>query len=163
MDPAPPPTPLPPAPKPAPEPVVPEPSEWTAQDDETTAPAPESPRLPPRRRTLAARWRALQRLPVTLMLASLLAGLGIVQLSFQLGLIVYRTTTWSQETRDTETRVRGLEQDVKVLQDAERSASDPIYLEQLARCQGFVGATETVVVATTAPATSENCDVRRLP
>ncbi|THF70162.1 cell division protein FtsB [Deinococcus sp. Arct2-2] len=120
--------------------------------------------VPPRRRTLASRWRSVQRLPVTLMLASLLAGLGIVQLSFQLGLIAYRTTTWTQETNATQSRVRGLESDVKVLQDAARSASDPSYLEQLARCQGFVGAKETVVVSPTAAGTySDNCTARRLP
>ncbi|ANE44692.1 cell division protein FtsB [Deinococcus puniceus] len=98
------------------------------------------------------------------MLTSLLAGLGIVQLSFQLGLMTYRSITWTQETRAAQTRVQGLERDVQVLQDAERAANDPVYLEQLARCQGFVGAKETVVVSPTAPSTpSENCNARRLP
>ncbi|MFB9990726.1 cell division protein FtsB [Deinococcus oregonensis] len=169
MDAAPPPTPSPPAPRTVTEPVTEQdvaeqvaasalPDEESTLQDSGTAPR------PPRRRTLASRWRAAQRLPVTLMLASLLAGLGIVQLSFQLGLMAYRSVTWTQETRATQSRVQGLEQDVKVLQDAERSASDPSYLEQLARCQGFVGAAETVVVSSTAPGTpSDNCVARRLP
>lgn len=158
MDAAPPPSP------PAPEQVGPEPFVPTLPDDDSTPQDTSSTPAAPRRRTLAARWHALHRLPITLMVASLLAGLGIVQLSFQLGLIAYRTTTWTQETNATQSRVRGLEQDVRVLQDAERSASDPVYLEQLARCQGFVGATETVVVSPSAPSTpSDNCAVRRLP
>lgn len=160
MDAAPPP----PHPPVASEQAVPEqvgastlPDDSTPQD---TGPAP----TPLGRRTFHSRWRSVQRLPITLMLASLLAGLGIVQLSFQLGLMTYRSITWTQETKATQSRVRHLEQDVQVLQDAQRSANDPTYLEQLARCQGFVGANETVVVSPTAPATpSDNCDVRRLP
>lgn len=135
-------------------------------DDDSTPPEPAPAPNSPRSRTPAFRWRwrSVQRLPITLMLASLLAGLGIVQLSFQLGLMTYRSVTWTQETRATQSRVKGLEEDVQVLQDAQRSANDPNYLEQLARCQGFVGANETVVVAPNAPATpSDNCDVRRLP
>ncbi|UQN07338.1 cell division protein FtsB [Deinococcus sp. QL22] len=159
MDAAPPPTP----PSPAPEQLGPEPFVPTLKGGSTAQDTASTP-TPPRRRTLAARWRSVQRLPVTLMLASLLAGLGIVQLSFQLGLIAYRTTTWTQETNATQSRVQGLERDVRVLQDAERAASDPVYLEQLARCQGFVGAKETVVVSPAAPSTpSENCTARRLP
>lgn len=174
MDAAPPPTSPPPAPpseQAAPEqvaastlPASPLPSSPSPEDENTLHDAESSPLPPRRRRTLAARWYALQRLPVTLMLASLLAGLGIVQLSFQLGLMAYRSVTWTQETNATQSRVLGLEQDVKVLQDAERAASDPGYLEQLARCQGFVGATETVVVSSTASGTpGENCAARRLP
>ncbi len=165
MDAAPPPTPSPPAP--APKQGVPEQVAASTLPDKDSTPQEQEPGTlptPPRRRTLASRWRALQRLPVTLMLASLLAGLGIVQLSFQLGLMTYRSVTWTQETRAAQMRVQGLERDVQVLQDAERSANDPTYLEQLARCQGFVGAKETVVVSPTAPSTpSDNCNARRLP
>lgn len=173
MDAAPPPT-SPPAPnttrEAAPEPLgVARP----AAQDLIAAPPPEEPFLEgppdgkprrPLRRSWASRWRVLQRLPMSLMLASLLAGLGIVQLTFQLGNMLYRTVTWTQETNATRSRLLELERDVTILKDAERSASDPLYLEQLARCQGFVGAKETVVVATSAPDTfGENCAARRLP
>ncbi|BDP40687.1 hypothetical protein DAETH_06560 [Deinococcus aetherius] len=119
-------------------------------------------------RGLLSRWRQVRRLPFTLMLASLLAGLGIVQLTFQIGNLGYRSVTWLRETRATQERVAALERDVRVLQEAVAAADDPTYLEQLARCQGFVGAQEDVIVAVGAPetpgeTTGENCVVRRLP
>ncbi|WP_240738233.1 hypothetical protein [Deinococcus fonticola] len=116
------------------------------------------------RGTWAGRWRTLSRLPVTLMIASVLLGLGIVQLTFHLGHTVYRSFTWLQDTRQTSARVQALQRDVNMLHDAEKAASDPAYLEQLARCQGFVGQKEQVIVAPNAPTTpSENCQVIRLP
>nr|WP_255578986.1 MULTISPECIES: septum formation initiator family protein [unclassified Deinococcus] len=99
------------------------------------------------------------------MAASLLAGLGIVQLTFQLGNSVYRTLTWSAETRQTQARVQTLERDVQILQDAVRASQDPEYLRALARCRGFVGKNERVVVASDAPDTppGENCKALRVP
>ena len=129
--------------------------------------SPLSPGRPvPVRGSLRGRWRAWQRLPLTLIIASLLLGLGIVQLAFQLGNTAYRSVTWTRETRETRVRVAALERDVAVLQDAERSASDPAYLQELARCQGFVGKSETVLIAPDAartPGETENCELVRLP
>lgn len=125
--------------------------------------APEPP-PPPLRRDWRARWRQVQRLPVALMLTSLLTALGIVQLTFQLGNLVYRTLTWTGETRQTQEHIRTLERDLRVLREAEQAALDPSYLEILARCQGFVGADEKVIVSPQAPETpSENCDTLRVP
>lgn len=125
--------------------------------------APDPPPAPPER-GLRARWRVVRRLPFTLMLAALLAGLGIVQLTFQLGNLGYRSVTWLRETRTTQVRIASLERDVRVLSEAVAAADDPAYLEQLARCQGFVGAQENVIVAVGAPETpGENCAARRLP
>lgn len=116
------------------------------------------------RGTLQGRWRVLSRLPIIMMLASLLLGLGIVQLTFQIGNSIYRSATWQNETRETKARVAGLQKDVKILQDAESSASDPAYLEQLARCQGFVGRNEAVIVSPNAPTNpGESCAPVRLP
>ncbi|MFC4640448.1 cell division protein FtsB [Deinococcus hohokamensis] len=109
-------------------------------------------------------WRRISRLPLSMMLASVLSALGIVQLSFQLGNTAYRSLTWSAQTRETKARIQALERDVKILKDAERNASNPDYLREQARCQGFVGADEQVVVATNAPEIpGENCRVVRLP
>lgn len=121
--------------------------------------------LPSRdRRGWRSRWRQLQRLPLALVFASVFAALGIVQLSFQLGNLAYRTVTWNAETRETRQRIRVLERDVRVLREAEAAALDPAYLEVLARCQGFVGETEDLVVAENAPdAPGEVCDTLRLP
>ncbi len=121
-----------------------------------------------RRGTLLGRWeplsRSLGRLPITMMMTSLLLALGIVQLTFQIGNSIYRTVVWTEDTRATQGRIAGLQHDVQVLQDAEKMATDPAYLEQLARCQGFVGGKETVVVATNAPANpGSSCDAVRLP
>lgn len=101
-----------------------------------------------------------------MMIASVFLGLGIVQLSFQLGNTVYRSLTWTAETKVTERRVQSLQQDVKILEDAQRWATHPAYLEQLARCQGYVRKSERVVVAEAAkgtPAPGYNCQAVRLP
>ncbi|MDV6373117.1 cell division protein FtsB [Deinococcus arenicola] len=135
-----------------------------------TAPPPSTPPPPP-----PSRWavwqlhvrrlaRRLMRLPLTMMLTSLLAGLGIVQLSFQLVNTAYRSSTGSQQSAEARTHIQSLERDVQVLQDAEDNAVTPGYLRELARCQGFVGVGERVVVSPEAPASpGENCSVVRLP
>ena len=108
--------------------------------------------------------RKIEQLPITLMLASVLAGLGIVQLTFHLGNMAYRTSTWLHDTQATRERIVALENDIRTLRAAEQATSDPAYLEILARCQGFVGETEKVIVATTAPdVSSENCIIHRIP
>lgn len=114
--------------------------------------------------TWAGRWRTLGRLPVTLMLASVLLGLGIVQLTFHLGNSMYRSFTWTQQITQTRARVQALQRDVNILRDAEQAAQDPAYLEELARCQGYVRRSESVIVAPNPPTTpGENCQVIRLP
>ncbi|QLG12279.1 cell division protein FtsB [Deinococcus sp. D7000] len=101
---------------------------------------------------------------MTMMLTSLLAGLGIVQLSFQLINTGYRSVTWTRQTQEAQGRIQGLERDVQVLQDAETNANTPGYLRELARCQGFVGQNERVVVSPDAPESpGENCRALRLP
>ncbi|THF86566.1 cell division protein FtsB [Deinococcus sp. KSM4-11] len=124
--------------------------------DDAPAPSPVRPR--------GSVWRRAARLPYAMILTSLLAALGIVQLSFQLGNTVFRTVTWTQETQDTRARIALLERDLRVLRDAKTALNTPEYLRDLARCQGFVGLTETVVVSPTAPAVpGENCQIVALP
>ena len=114
--------------------------------------------------TWAGRWRTLSRLPVTLMISSVLLGLGIVQLTFHIGNSLYRSFTWQQEINQTNARVQNLQRDVNILRDAEKAAQDPAYLEELARCQGFVRTSESVIVSPQASTTpGENCQVIRLP
>lgn len=120
------------------------------------------PSVPPRLR--GSWWRRAARLPLALMLTSLLAALGIVQLSFQLVNTGYRSFSWSQQRVEIEARVVLLERDIAVLRDARSALNDPQYLRQLARCQGFVGATEQVVVSPSAPdVPGENCQIVPLP
>lgn len=113
---------------------------------------------------LQERWRQLQRLPLNFILLSLLVGAGIVQLSFQVGQMAYRAVTWTQETKAARERIAKLERDITILQEAKAAAQNPQYLETLARCQGFVGKDERVIVAHGAPETpSETCHPLRLP
>ena len=122
------------------------------------------------------RWEEVRRLPLTMMIASLLAALGIVQMSFLLGQSVYRTLTWTQQTGQALGQQAQLQQDVQVLQEAVAKASDPEYMNALARCIGYVGKNEQVVVAQSAqdPGVAQdqstqdlspggNCDPVRLP
>ena len=121
------------------------------------------PPPPPPRRDW---WRRLQRLPLSMILASVLLGLGIVQLTFQLGNSLYRTTTWSRDTQDTRARIQTLERDVQELQDAVQAARTPERLRELARCRGWVDTSEEVVVSRDAPAPgtpTETCKTLRVP
>lgn len=116
------------------------------------------------RETLRLRWRLVQRLPLTMMLTCLLLLLGSVQLTFQIGNNIYRSWTWQRETVVVKQRVAALQRQLHALKAAEQAATDPEYLRTLARCQGFVRAGETLVVATNAPdMPSEICDLQPLP
>ncbi|AWN22371.1 cell division protein FtsB [Deinococcus irradiatisoli] len=112
-------------------------------------------------------WEEVRRLPLTMMIASLLAALGIVQMSFLLGQGVYRYVTWTQQTGVALAQEAQLKQDVEILQVAKAKASDPEYMNALARCIGYVGKNERVVVAQSAQdnpgANGGNCDPVRLP
>ena len=98
-----------------------------------------------------------------MIIASLLLGLGTVQLAFQIGNSAYRTVTWRQETAEVQARVDALQRDVRTLKDAQQAASTVEYLRTLARCQGFVDPGELVVVATGAQTSGTICDSLRLP
>ena len=111
------------------------------------------------------RWEEVRRLPLTMMIASLLAALGIVQMSFLVGQSVYRCLNWTQQTGQALEQQAQLQQDVQVLEGAKARASDPEYMNALARCIGYVGKNEEVVVAQGAQVspTGGNCDPVRLP
>ena len=110
------------------------------------------------------RWEEVRRLPLSMMLASLLCLLGIVQMSFLLGQSVYRHVTWTQQTSVVQAQENQLKNDVRILKDAKTRAADPDYLNALARCLGYVGKDETVVVASSATNTAAgNCQPVRLP
>lgn len=111
------------------------------------------------------RWEEVRRLPLTMMIASLLAALGIVQMSFLLGQSVYRSLTWTQQIAQALDQQAQLRQDVQILQEAKAKASDPEYMNALARCIGYVGKDERVVVAQGAQdlPSGGNCAPVRLP
>ncbi|WP_229784826.1 cell division protein FtsB [Deinococcus radiotolerans] len=121
------------------------------------------PPPPPPRRDW---WRRLQRLPLSMMIASALLALGIVQLTFQLGHSLYRTSTWTRDTQATQARTRELERDIEELQDAVKYTQTPEHLQELARCLGYVGVKEKKIVALNAPTVdrpTEICKTLRVP
>lgn len=113
-------------------------------------------------------WAALSRLPMTMILASALAGLGIIQMAFLLGNGIYRYHTWRQQTVQVSRQRDELRQQVGVLQAVKSRANDAEYLTGLARCLGYVQPDETVLVASGAreqqgEVPSGNCETVRLP
>ena len=107
---------------------------------------------------------ALRGVPLSMLIASALAALGIVQTSFLLVQEGYRAAQWSRESRQARREVAQLQQDIAVLQQVQAHADDPAYLTELARCQGFVGGHDTVVVDQQARAPEAgNCDITPLP
>jgi hypothetical protein len=109
-------------------------------------------------------WQEVQRLPVSMMIACLLAGLGAVQLTFLIGNGLYRTYTWQTQTVAVKQEIASLNTDLRVLREAQAHADDPQELQAQARCLGFVGKNETVIVAQNAPdGASNNCDAVRMP
>ena len=109
-------------------------------------------------------WAEVQRLPVSMMIACLLAGLGAVQLTFLIGNGLYRTYVWQAQTSTVKQEIAALNTDLRVLKEAQAHADDPQELQAQARCLGFVGKNETVIVAQNAPdGASNNCDAVRMP
>lgn len=98
-----------------------------------------------------------------MMIACLLAGLGTVQLTFLIGNGLYRTYIWEQNTRTVKQEIASLTTDLRVLKEAQAHADDPQELQAQARCLGFVGKGETVVVDQKAQGSSNNCDAVRMP
>lgn len=109
-------------------------------------------------------WRAVQRWPIILMLASLFLGLSIVQLTFHFAHTIYRSMTWSQDITSFKTRIAKLEADINMLEDANKNVGSDEYMEQLARCEGFVKEDEQIIVAQNASeASGSTCVTHRVP
>lgn len=105
-----------------------------------------------------------------MMIASVLAGLGIVQMTFLFGNGLYRYYTWSHQVEQVRTQRDQLKKDVDVLQAVKDKADDPEYLTGLARCLGYVGANEKLLVATADIKSTQkgelpagNCENVRIP
>lgn len=88
----------------------------------------------------------MKRPPILMVLLSVLAGLGIIQMTVLIGYSIYRTVEFNQQIQELEARVALLKQDVGDLKNMRQKSFDPEFLRQLARCQGFVGEQEEVLV-----------------
>ncbi len=108
--------------------------------------------------------RFMKRPPILMIIASVLAGLGIVQMTFLVGQSLYRTVSWSAQSRALHAENDQLRRDIGVLEMVRAHLNDPDYLRELARCQGFVGEGEQVVLAENARMPENgNCDKVELP
>ena len=110
-------------------------------------------------------WAEVQRLPLSLMIACLLAALGTVQMTFLIGNGLYRNHMWQQEIRSVKLDTLALNTDLRVLNEALAHADDPQEVQAQARCLGFVGRSETVIVDQNAQGGpgGNNCDAVRMP
>ncbi len=99
------------------------------------------------------------------MIACLLAALGTVQMTFLIGNGLYRNYIWQQEVRNVKLDLAALNTDLRVLNEARTHADDPQELQAQARCLGFVGTNETVIVDQNAQGGTggNNCDAVRMP
>ena len=127
-------------------------------------PAAPPPDTPPRSSGRKGWWQQLGRVALMPMMLSVLCGLGIIQTVFHIGNGVYRSVTWSEEAQATQAENERLKRDIQILQDARVQLNSPQYLEQLARCWGYVGRDEQILVVEDVDVrVGSNCDEYRLP
>ncbi|MBB6098804.1 hypothetical protein HNR42_002239 [Deinobacterium chartae] len=93
----------------------------------------------------------MRRPPVLLILISVLAGIGIMQMTLMIGATAYRSALWGRQISEVRDEVNRLRRDVRILEQVRAHADDPEYLRSLARCLGFVGTDEQVIVDQKAP------------
>jgi cell division protein FtsB len=81
------------------------------------------------------------------LLLTILLGLGLLQLTIWTGLTLYRHMDAAQAASLEQLKINELKLEVKVLKErATQARQDKLYLERLARKQGFVKSGETVIV-----------------
>ncbi len=81
------------------------------------------------------------------LLLTLLLAAGLVQLTLWTGATLYRHVDAAQTTSLELAKIANLKLEVKLLEErAKQARQDKLYLERLARKQGFVMRGETVIV-----------------
>ena len=81
------------------------------------------------------------------LLLTILLGLGLLQLTIWTGLTLYRHVDAAQAASTETERINKLKLEIKLLKErATQAREDKLYLERLARKQGFVKRGETVIV-----------------
>lgn len=89
-------------------------------------------------------------------------SLGIVQQVFLLGQSVVRTAQWVMDARAEQALITELREDVRALRDVVSQSAAPEGMRELARCQGFVGMDEDVLVDVAAAPGGRICGPRPL-
>lgn len=87
---------------------------------------------------------AREHVPVTVF--TVIAALGVLQITALVLLTLYRHFDWSAQAARERAQVQQLQLEVKELRERVQLSSDPAYLEGLARKQGFVKQGERVIV-----------------
>lgn len=101
-------------------------------------------------------WRAGVQRSWPMMLLSGLLMAGIIQMTFFIGQILWRSADWALQTRASQTRAALIEEEINVIKDGLKAQQDPRYLESRARCLGFVKEGEKVVIALPSPEEPDN-------
>jgi cell division protein FtsB len=87
---------------------------------------------------------AREHVPATLF--TVVAALGLLQITALILLTLYRHFDWSAQAAQERAVVQQLRLEVKELRERVKLSDDPAYLEGLARQQGFIKDGERVVV-----------------
>jgi cell division protein FtsB len=87
---------------------------------------------------------AREHIPATLF--TVVAALGLLQITALILLTLYRHFDWSYQAEQKRAVVQQLQLEVKELRERQKLSSDPAYLEGLARKQGFIREGERVIV-----------------
>ncbi len=81
------------------------------------------------------------------LLLTVLLGAGLIQLTIMTSVTLYRHVEASQTAAIEEARIAALQNEINVLKErATQARTDTLYLERLARKQGFVKRGEQVLV-----------------
>ncbi len=79
-------------------------------------------------------------------LLGILLALGIAQMTLLIGSAAYQTFRWESQIRVAEGQVHALKRQVAVLSKGVTAMQNSAYLRELARCFGFVGAADRILV-----------------
>ena len=95
---------------------------------------------------------------------SLAAALGLMQMTLFIGYSLHRSFEQRGQIALERVQVAALEQKVAQLKELKGKAQDPLFLEELARCQGFVKGGERVLIDSSMVGKSEAapCAPRKL-
>lgn len=103
-----------------------------------------------------------------LMLSCGVFALGSVQTVFHLAGGVMRARAWQEQTAGTLHNNERLLEEINILRSAKTQLAGDSYMEEIARCWGYVGAGERVIISaahseTARLPTASNCQEYRLP
>ncbi|MFN8508960.1 MAG: hypothetical protein U0Z75_00040 [Deinococcaceae bacterium] len=80
-------------------------------------------------------------------LISLIAAIGLMQMTLFIGYVIVRSLQKVEQMAQEKQTIETLEAEINGLKELRsRAQNDPIFLMELARCQGFLDHSETAIV-----------------